>query len=115
MEHSSFEPTLLWAVVLLPLLGFVVNGLIAFKAPTRKILTTIIDKFSGGPVGVETLCSAVSEERETIEDVYEPYLLQCGYLQRTPRGRVATPLAYRHLGRPAASTAKGGQSQLDFK
>lgn len=70
-----------------------------FDAMDRKILITIIDKFYGGPVGVETLSSALSEERETIEDVYEPYLLQCGYLQRTPRGRVATPLAYEHLGR----------------
>jgi Holliday junction DNA helicase RuvB len=71
-----------------------------FDIMDRKILTTIIDKFSGGPVGVETLSSAISEERETIEDVYEPYLIQCGFLHRTPRGRVATSLAYEHLGRP---------------
>lgn len=70
-----------------------------FDMMDRKILTTIIDKFSGGPVGVETLSSAISEERETIEDVYEPYLIQCGYLNRTSRGRIATTLAYEHLGR----------------
>lgn len=70
-----------------------------FDMMDRKILATIIDKFAGGPVGVETLSSAISEERETIEDVYEPYLIQCGFLHRTPRGRVATPLAYEHLGR----------------
>ncbi|HWP34855.1 MAG TPA: Holliday junction branch migration DNA helicase RuvB [Thermodesulfobacteriota bacterium] len=67
----------------------------------RRILLTIIDRFGGGPVGVEALAAAVAEERGTIEEVYEPFLLQRGYLQRTPRGRVATPLAYRHLGREA--------------
>jgi Holliday junction DNA helicase RuvB len=71
-----------------------------FDTMDRKILSTIIDKFSGGPVGLDTLSSALSEERDTIEDVYEPYLLQCGYLQKTPRGRTATALAYEHLGRP---------------
>lgn len=65
----------------------------------RALLLAIMDKFSGGPVGVETLAASISEETETIEDVYEPYLLQLGFLQRTPRGRIATPLAYRHLGR----------------
>ncbi|MGI6588903.1 MAG: Holliday junction branch migration DNA helicase RuvB [Peptococcia bacterium] len=64
----------------------------------RKMLMTIIEKFQGGPVGVETLAASISEETSTIEDVYEPYLLQLGFLQRTPRGRVATPLAYEHLG-----------------
>lgn len=71
-----------------------------FDTMDRKILTTLIEKFGGGPVGVETLSSAISEERETIEDVYEPYLIQSGYLHRTPRGRIATSLAYKHLGRP---------------
>lgn len=71
-----------------------------FDMMDRKILSTIIDKFAGGPVGVETLSSALSEEKDTIEDVYEPYLVQCGFLQRTPRGRMATALAYEHLGRP---------------
>ncbi len=64
----------------------------------RHILRTIIEKFNGGPVGVQTLAAATSEETETIEDVYEPYLLQIGFLARTPRGRVATELAYKHLG-----------------
>lgn len=65
----------------------------------RKILLTIIEKFSGGPVGVEALSVALSEERDTLEDVYEPFLIQCGFLNRTPRGRVATPLAYGHFGK----------------
>ncbi len=65
----------------------------------RLILLTIIDKFGGGPVGVETLAAAVGEEKDTIEDVIEPYLLQQGYLNRTPRGRTATELAHRHLQR----------------
>ena len=64
----------------------------------RKILKTIIMSYSGGPVGIETLSSTIGEETETIEDVYEPYLLQMGFLSRTPRGRVATPNAYKHLG-----------------
>src|SRR5690606_5996460 len=65
----------------------------------RTLLLTIIEKFDGGPVGVETLAAATGEEVETIEDVYEPYLMQLGYLERTPRGRRATALAYQHLGR----------------
>ena len=65
----------------------------------RRVLTAIVDKFSGGPVGLETLAAAVSDDAETIEDVFEPYLLQQGYLKRTPRGRVATERAYKHLGR----------------
>jgi Holliday junction DNA helicase RuvB len=81
-----------------------------FDKMDRSILTTIIEKFSGGPVGVETIAAAVGEEKSTIEDVYEPYLIQEGYLQRTPRGRVATLQAYRHLGltRPGGA----GQSEL---
>jgi len=67
----------------------------------RKILRVILEKFQGGPVGVETICASVSEERDTVEDVYEPFLIQRGFLKRTPRGRVATPSAYRHLGLPA--------------
>ncbi len=63
----------------------------------RKLLGAIIEKFNGGPVGVETLSAAVSEETDTIEDVYEPFLIQSGLLNRTPRGRVATPAAYEHL------------------
>lgn len=69
-----------------------------FDLMDRKILLTIIEKFNGGPVGVETLSAAISEEKDTIEDVYEPYLIQQGYINRTPRGRVATSLAYQHFG-----------------
>jgi Holliday junction DNA helicase RuvB len=58
----------------------------------------VIEKFSGGPVGVDNLAAAIGEERDTIEDVLEPYLIQQGYLQRTPRGRIATASAYRHFG-----------------
>lgn len=64
----------------------------------RKILKTIILNYTGGPVGIETLSSTIGEEVETIEDVYEPYLMQIGFIARTPRGRVATPSAYKHLG-----------------
>ena len=64
----------------------------------RNLLLSIIEKFDGGPVGLDTLAAAISEEKDTIEDVYEPYLIQCGYLERTPRGRKATKLAYQHFG-----------------
>jgi Holliday junction DNA helicase RuvB len=66
----------------------------------HKLLYTIIDKFNGGPVGLDTIAASISEEADTIMDVYEPYLLQLGFLERTPRGRLATKLAYEHLGRP---------------
>lgn len=66
----------------------------------RRVLQTIIEKFDGGPVGIDTIAASVSEERETIEDVYEPYLMQLGFLARTPRGRIATRAAYAHLGLP---------------
>ena len=66
----------------------------------HKLLLTIVEKFNGGPVGLETLAAAISEESDTIMDVYEPYLLQLGFLERTPRGRTATHLAYQHLGLP---------------
>lgn len=69
-------------------------------AMDRRFLLTIIEKYAGGPVGIDTIASALSEERETLEDVYEPFLIQCGYVNRTQRGRVATELAYRHLGIP---------------
>jgi Holliday junction DNA helicase RuvB len=65
----------------------------------NKILTTIIDKFKGGPVGLSTLATAVSENGETIEEVYEPFLIQEGFIIRTPRGREVTEKAYKHLGR----------------
>jgi Holliday junction DNA helicase RuvB len=64
----------------------------------RRILLTVIEKYAGGPVGVDTLAVSISEERETVEDVFEPFLIQLGFLARTPRGRVATQLAYTHLG-----------------
>lgn len=73
----------------------------------NKILSTLIDKFSGGPVGINTLATAVSENPETLEEVYEPFLIQEGFLVRTPRGREATPLAYAHLGKTKSSSQKG--------
>jgi holliday junction DNA helicase RuvB len=73
----------------------------------RKILLTIIDKFGGGPVGVETIAASVGEQRDTLEDVYEPFLLQEGLLQRTPRGRLATARAYAYLERPVPKTPQG--------
>jgi Holliday junction DNA helicase RuvB len=76
----------------------------------RKLLQAVIEKFGGGPVGVDNLSAAISEERDTIEDVLEPYLIQQGYLQRTQRGRVATPAAYRHFG--LASPPRAGTPEL---
>jgi len=72
----------------------------------RKLLLAVIEKFSGGPVGLDNLAHAIGEESDTIEDVLEPYLIQQGYLQRTPRGRVATLAAYRHFGIVAPSAPK---------
>ena len=73
----------------------------------NKILTTIIDKFKGGPVGITTIATAVSESSETIEEVYEPFLIQQGFIIRTPRGREVTELAYKHLGRHKGDYQKG--------
>ena len=73
----------------------------------RRFLMALVDSFSGGPVGIETLAAMLSEERDTLEDVYEPYLIQEGYLQRTPRGRVATLKAYQHLGRKPGGGSRG--------
>jgi Holliday junction DNA helicase RuvB len=76
------------------------------------LLLTVIDKFSGGPVGVDTLAAAIGEERDTIEDVYEPFLIQAGFIQRTPRGRLATTLAYEHFGRkPKDAEIDGAKKQ----
>lgn len=83
------------AVAALDLLDVDRHGL---DVQDRRLLRTIIDKFGGGPVGVESLAAAIGEERGTIEDVLEPYLIQQGYLYRTARGRMATPAAYRHFG-----------------
>jgi len=74
----------------------------------RKLLEAVIVKFGGGPVGVENLAAAIGEERDTIEDVLEPFLIQQGYLQRTPRGRMATALAYRHFGLVPEAARKEG-------
>ena len=76
-----------------------------FDMMDRKLLLAVIEKFSGGPVGLDNLAAAIGEERDTIEDVLEPYLIQQGFLQRTPRGRMATPHAYRHLGFSPATNA----------
>jgi Holliday junction DNA helicase RuvB len=82
-----------------------------FDKMDRALLLTIVDKFGGGPVGIETLAAAVGEERDTIEDVYEPFLIQEGFLARTPKGRVATALAYRHLDRQPTVAAEGERAQ----
>jgi Holliday junction DNA helicase RuvB len=77
----------------------------------RKILTTIIENFSGGPVGINTIAAAVDEEKDTIESIYEPFLMRIGFLERTVRGRCVTPRAYTHLGfRPPRPSS--GQSAL---
>ncbi len=78
-----------------------------FDQMDRMILLTIIDKFGGGPVGLDTIGAAIGEESDTIEDVYEPFLIQNGFLNRTPRGRVATPAAYTHFGKSPAGRAQG--------
>jgi len=83
-----------------------------FDKMDRAILLAIIDKFDGGPVGVETLAAAVGEERDTIEDVYEPFLIQEGFLNRTPKGRVATLRAFTHFGRTLQPAATAGQGRL---
>jgi Holliday junction DNA helicase RuvB len=76
----------------------------------RRLLHAIIEKFAGGPVGIDTVAASISEESDTVEDVYEPYLLQLGFLQRTPRGRIATPHAYAHLGLDVPRRAGEGEN-----
>ena len=76
----------------------------------RMILETLINKFGGGPVGASSLAVAVGEERQTIEEVHEPYLIQIGFIKRTPQGRVATQHAFRHLGK--TPPASDGQTNL---
>jgi Holliday junction DNA helicase RuvB len=78
-----------------------------FDHMDRRLLLTMIEKFSGGPVGVDSLAAAISEERDTIEDVLEPYLIQQGYITRTPRGRMVTPLAYEHFDLPVLTQSPG--------
>ncbi len=98
--------------------GTITNGLVAsamkrlevdergFDEMDRRLLLSIIDKFEGGPVGLETLAAALNEEKDTLEDVYEPYLIQEGFLDRTPRGRQATRIAYEYFGRKRPSSAQ---------
>ena len=86
-----------------------------FDRMDRLLMLSIIDKFSGGPVGLETLAAAIQEDKDTIEDVYEPYLIQQGFLMRTPRGREATARAYDYFGRPQRpERVNSGPRQLDF-
>ncbi len=82
---------------------------LGFDQMDQKLIRTIIEKFDGGPVGISTLAAAIGEERETIEEVYEPFLIQQGYLVRTPRGRVATRFSYDHFGFPFP---RGGQEEM---
>ncbi|HSQ77271.1 MAG TPA: Holliday junction DNA helicase RuvB C-terminal domain-containing protein, partial [Nitrospirota bacterium] len=98
--------------------GTITNGLVissmkrlevderGFDEMDRRLLLSIIDKFEGGPVGLETLAAALNEEKDTLEDVYEPYLIQEGFLDRTPRGRQATRIAYEYFGRKRPSSAQ---------
>jgi Holliday junction DNA helicase RuvB len=85
-----------------------------FDRVDNKILEAIIDNFNGGPVGIETLSYFIGEELGTLEDVYEPYLLQGGYIIRTPRGRVASEKAYKHLGRDMKKKHKNGDQGSFF-
>ena len=78
----------------------------------RTMLLTAMDKFGGGPVGLDTLSAMTGEDATTIEDVYEPYLMQLGFMMRTPRGRVVTPAAYEHMGRKPQQPAEDGQEQM---
>ena len=82
---------------------------LGFDVMDRKLLQAVLEKFGGGPVGLDNLAAAIGEERDTIEDVLEPYLIQQGYLMRTPRGRVATSLAYQHFGLQAPKTLATGE------
>ena len=87
---------------------------LGLESTDRRLLEAIIKKFNGGPVGLQALAAATSEELDTIEDIYEPYLLQIGFLQRTARGRIATRLAYEHLGlKPPAVALFGGEPRPD--
>ena len=88
---------------------------IGFDAMDRKLLMTVIEKFQGGPVGIDNLAAAIGEERGTLEDVVEPFLIQEGFLQRTARGRIATPNAYQHLdiALPKSSKAPDGPGLFD--
>jgi Holliday junction DNA helicase RuvB len=78
----------------------------------HKLMRSIVDKFGGGPVGLDTLAAAIGEDADTIMDIYEPYLLQLGFLDRTPRGRLATRLAYEHLGVEYKGKDESSQAKL---
>ena len=79
---------------------------------TASCLLTIIEKYQGGPVGLNTLAASLAEEADAIEEIYEPFLMQIGFLDRTPRGRVATHLAYEHFGIKASTDERSGQENL---
>ena len=83
----------------------------------RNVLACMMDKFAGGPVGLDTLAATTGEDAITIEDVYEPYLMQLGFLMRTPRGRICTPAAWEHMGRTAPSAAgmQDGDGQISME
>ncbi len=87
-----------------------------FDTMDRRLLLTILEKFGGGPVGIDSLSAAISEERDTIEDVLEPFLIQQGFIMRTPRGRIVTEKAYHHFGlpRPAPRGVDMSQASLDI-
>ena len=87
-----------------------INAVPPTEIDDRKLLEAVIHRFDGGPVGLDNIAASIGEERETIEDVIEPYLIQQGYLQRTPRGRIATLAAYKHLG----VTPPANQSHSDL-
>ena len=79
-----------------------------------RLLTSMMDKFGGGPVGLDTIAATINEDSNTIEDVYEPYLLQLGFIQRSPRGRILTTKAYEHLGRDVPKKLREQLSLFDF-
>ena len=88
---------------------------LGLDAIDHRMLRSIIENYRGGPVGLETLAATINEEAVTLEDVYEPYLMQLGFLTRTPRGRCVTPKAYQHLGLPVpGGEISGGLDQLSF-
>ena len=88
---------------------------LGLDAIDHRMLRSIMENYRGGPVGLETLAATINEEAVTLEDVYEPYLMQLGFLTRTPRGRCVTPKAYQHLGLPMPGGAGGGGlDQLSF-
>lgn len=90
-------------------LGMLDVDVLGLDVMDRKLLLAIMEKFNGGPVGIDNLAAAIGEARDTIEDVLEPFLIQQGYLQRTPRGRIATAVTYRHFGLPAPAAGPNGE------